>query len=126
MCGPGYIPVMVLKDCEPELPYIIASLINKCLKESSFPDCCKISLVVLVFKNVEKRSMPKNCRSVNLLSAVSKVFEKFVNNWIIDPLEKLAFFLISNMVLGHLDQNADLLRVVSDRTGRVFNRSGAT
>ena len=82
--------------------------------------------MVLVFKNVEKRSMPKNCRSVNLLSAVSKVFEKFVNNWIIDPLEKLAFFLISNMVLGHLDQNADLLRVVSDRTGRVFNRSGAT
>ena len=30
------------------------------------------------------------------------------------------------MVLGHLDQNADLLRVVSDRIGRVFNRSGAT
>ena len=32
------IPVVVLKNCEPELSYILAKLFNKCLKESSFPD----------------------------------------------------------------------------------------
>ena len=37
--GPVCIPVVVLKNCEPELSYILAELFNKCLKDSSFPDC---------------------------------------------------------------------------------------
>ena len=50
--GPDYIPVVVLKNCEPELSYILTKLFNKCLKESCFPDCWKVSSVVPVFKNV--------------------------------------------------------------------------
>ena len=52
--GPDCIPVVVLKNCEPELFYILAELFNKCLKESCFPDCWKVSLMVPVFKNVGK------------------------------------------------------------------------
>ena len=52
--GPDCIPVVVLKNCEPELSYILAELFNKCLKESCFPDCWKVSLMVPVFKNVGK------------------------------------------------------------------------
>ena len=37
--GPDCIPVMVLKNCEPELLFILAEIFNKCLKESCFPDC---------------------------------------------------------------------------------------
>ena len=37
--GPDCIQVVVLKNCEPELSYILAELFNKCLKESCFPDC---------------------------------------------------------------------------------------
>ena len=37
--GPNCIPVVVLKNCEPELSYILAKLFNMCLKESCFPDC---------------------------------------------------------------------------------------
>ena len=50
--SPDYIPVMVLKNCEPELSYILAELFNKCLKESCFPDFWKVSSLVPVFKNV--------------------------------------------------------------------------
>ena len=50
--GSDCIPVMVLKNCEPELSYILAELFKKCLQESCFPDCWKISSVVPVFKNV--------------------------------------------------------------------------
>ena len=50
--GPDCIPVVVLKNYEPELSYILAELFNKCLKESCFPDCWKVSSVVPVFKNV--------------------------------------------------------------------------
>ena len=54
--GPDCIPVVVLKNCEPELSYILAELFNKCLKESCFPDCWKVSLVVPVFNNVGEKS----------------------------------------------------------------------
>ena len=58
--GPDCIPVVVLKNCEPELSYILAGLFNKCLKESCFPDCWKVSSVVPAFKNVGERSTAKN------------------------------------------------------------------
>ena len=72
------------KNCEPELSYILAELFNKCLKESCFPDCWKVSSVVPVFKNVGERCTAKNYCPVSVLSVVSKVFEKLVNNRIVD------------------------------------------
>ena len=89
--GPDYIPVVVLKNCEPEHSYILAELFNKCLKESCFPEW-KVSLVVTVFKNVGERSTAKNCRPVSLLSVVGKVFEKLVDNNIVNHLEKCGLF----------------------------------
>ena len=53
-CGPDCIPVVILKNCEPELSYILVTLFNKCLKESYFPDCWKVSSLVPVCKNVGK------------------------------------------------------------------------
>ena len=41
--GPDWIPVVVLKNCEPEFSYMLAELFNKCHKESCFPDCWKVS-----------------------------------------------------------------------------------
>ena len=90
--GPDCISLMVLKNCEPELSYILAEPFNKCLKESCFPDCWKVSSVVPVFKNVGERSTAKNYRPVSFLSVVSKVFEKLVNNRIVDHLEKCGLF----------------------------------
>ena len=118
--GPDCIPVVILKNCEPELSYILAKLFNKCLKESCFPDCWKVSSVVPVFKNVGERSTAKNYRPVSHLSVVCKVFEKLVNNRIIDHLEKCGLF--SDFQYGFRSSRsiADLLIVVSDRM------SGAT
>ena len=90
--GPDCIPVVVLKNCEPELSYILAELFNMCLKESFFPDCWKVSSVVRVFKSIGERSTVKNYHPVSLLSVVSKVFEKLVNNRIVDLLEKCGLF----------------------------------
>ena len=95
---------MVLKNCEPKLSYILVELFNKFLKESCFSNCWKVSSVVPVFKNVEERSTAKNQRPVSLLSVVSKVFEKRMNNRIVDHLENVVFFLIFSMVLGLPDQ----------------------
>ena len=113
--GPNCIPVMVLKNCEPELSYLLAELFSK-----------KVSSVVPVFKNVGERSTAKNYHPISLLSVVSKVFEKLVNNRIVDHLEKCG--LSSDFQYGFRSSRStvDLLTVVSDRIARAFNRSGAT
>ena len=59
--------------------------------------------MVHVYKNVRERSATKNYHPVNLLYVVRKVFEKLVNNRIVDHLN-VDFFLISSMVLGLLNQ----------------------
>ena len=69
------VPVMVLKNCEPEPSYILAELFNECLKEFCFPDFWKVSSVTPVFKNAGESSTAKNYRPVSLLSVVSKVFQ---------------------------------------------------
>ena len=54
------IPVVVLKNCDPELSYILAEIFNKCHNKSCFPDCWKVSSVFPVFKNIGERSTAKN------------------------------------------------------------------
>ena len=54
--------------------------------------------MVPVLKNIEEKSTAKNYCPVSLLSVVSKVFEKLVNNRIIDDLETCGLF--SNFQYG--------------------------
>ena len=124
--GPHCIPVVVLKNCEPELSFILAELFNNCLKESCFPDCWKVLSLVPVFKNVGEKATGKNYYPVCFLSVVSKVFEKLVNNSIIDHLEKCGLFSDFQYCFRSSRSTADLLSVVSDRIARALNRSVAT
>ena len=124
--GPDCIPVVVLKNCEPELSYILAELFNKCLKECCFPDCWKVSSVAPVFKNIGERSTAKNYCPVSLLSAVRKAFEKLVNNRIVDHLKKGGLFSDFQYGFRSSRATADLFTVVPDRVARALNNSGAT
>ena len=60
--------------------------------------------MVSVFKNVGERSTAKNYRPVSLLSVVSKVFGKLINNRLVHQLEKRELFLISSIVLVLLNE----------------------
>ena len=68
--GPDCISILVLKNCEPELSYILAELFNMCLEESGSPDCWKVSSVVPVFKNVGEKSAAGNYYPDSLLSVI--------------------------------------------------------
>ena len=82
--------------------------------------------MVPVFKNAEERFTAKKNSHVGFLSVFSKVFEKLVNNRIVDHLEKFDPF--SNFQYGFRSSQSttDLLTVVSDRIAKVFNGSRAT
>ena len=82
--------------------------------------------MVPVCRNVGKRSTAKSYRPVSLLFLVSKVFEKLVNNRIVDHLEKCGLFSDFQYGFRSSQSTADLLTLVSDRIVRAFNRSGTT
>ena len=117
---------VVLKNCEPELSYILAELFDIYLTDSCFSDFWKASLVVLVFKNAGESSTAKNYCPVRLLLVVSKVFEKLLNNRIDDHVKKCGIFSDSQYGFRSSQSTADFLTVVSDRISRAFNWSGAT
>ena len=50
--------------------------------------------MVPVYKNVGERSTAKNYRPASLLSVVSKVFKKLVDNRIVDHPEKCGHFSV--------------------------------
>ena len=92
------------------------------MKGSCFPDCWKVSSVVPIFKDIGERSISL----ISLFSVVSKVFEKPVNNRLVDHLEKCGLFSDFRYGFRSSRSTLDLLTVVSDRTARAFNSSGAT
>ena len=73
-----------------------------------------------------KGLLPKSYRPVSLLSVVSKVLEKLVNNRIVDHVEKSGLFSDFQYGFRSSRSTADLLTVVSNRIARAFNWSGAT
>ena len=79
--------------------------------------------MVPVFKNVGERSIAKNYRPVSLLSLVSKVFEKLVNNRIVNHLGKSILFSDFHYGFRSFRSTADLLTDVSDRIAWAFYRS---
>ena len=68
----------------------------------------------------------KNYHPVSLLSVVSEVFEKLVNNRIFDDAEKCSLFSDFQYGFRSSRSTADLLTAVSDRIARAFNKSAAT
>ena len=82
--------------------------------------------MVPVFKNVRERSTAKNYCPVSLLFVVRKFFEKLANNRIVNHRDKCSLFSDFDYGFRSSRSTADLLKIVSDRIGRAFNRSGAT
>ena len=113
---------MVLKNCWPELSYILAQLFNKCLKEL-FSRLLEGLLVVPVFKNVGERSTAKNYYPASLLPVVSKVFQKLVNR-IADHQQKCGLFSDFQYGFRSSQSNADLLTVASDKLLRLLTDLG--
>ena len=118
--------MVVLKNCQPEISWILAELFNIRVNESRFLDCWKTSLVVPIFKNAVERSTPKKCCPVSLLSADSKILEKFLYNRPVEHLEKRG--LLSDFWYGFNSSQStkDLLSFLSDTTARAFNRPRPT
>ena len=66
-----------LKDGAEVLALPLCNLVNLSIKQSLFPDQCKIAKLKPLFKKGSK-SDPKNYRPISLLPVVSKIIEKTI------------------------------------------------
>ena len=95
------LPVVVLKNCEHEISYMLADVFNICLKESYFLHCWKVSSAILALENINEKSVALNCCSANLLCVFGKICQKIGKNRLVDHHQKYGlFFLIFSMVSG--------------------------
>ena len=81
---------------------------------------------VPVFKNGVERFTAKNYHPVSLFSVVSEVFEKLVNNKVVDHLEKCDLFSDFKNGFSSSRSTAALLTAASDKNASAFNSSGTT
>ena len=66
-----------LKDGTELLALPLCNLVNLSIKQSLFPDQCKIAKLKTLFKKGSK-SEPKNYRPISLLPVASKIIEKTI------------------------------------------------
>ena len=109
-----------------EVSYILAELFNSVWRSPVFQIVGRFYQFAPIFNNVWESSTAKSYRPVSLLSVVGQVFEKLVNNRIVDHLGKCGLFSDFQFVFRSSQSTADLLTVASDRIASAFNRSVAT
>ena len=71
--------------------------------KSCSPDCWRVSSLFSAFRNVERKSMAKSYRPICLLSVVSKILGKILNNRLVDHLEKYDLSLFQRLILWQLN-----------------------
>ena len=74
--SPDGISNIVLKEIKEVVSSILVTLCNKSFEEGNFPSHCKVTKVIPLFKSGD--TDPDNYRSIFVLSAPSRVYEK---NW---------------------------------------------
>lgn len=69
---------------------VISHLANLCFEHGIFPAALKKAIITPVYKNGDKSEV-SNYRPISVLTAISKVLEKLVNNRLINYLSKIDF-----------------------------------
>ena len=78
--GPDGITNEVLKSLPQKYISRIATIFNKCLSFSYFPQCWKEATVILIPKPGKDISLPESHRPISLLSNLGKLFEKHIQS----------------------------------------------
>ena len=90
----------------------LTKLINQSIKENDFPTLLKIAAILPFYKKNE-RSHKNNYRPVSVLSALSKIFGKVLQNQILEFINDILSTYVSAYRKGYSTQHV-LTRLVED------------
>ena len=89
--GPDGISNKVLKLCCNSIIEPLQILINRCMREGSFPKSLKIAKVVPIYKDGDKNKFD-NYRPISMLSGLAKIFERVIYNRMVSFLHTFCLF----------------------------------
>ena len=78
--GTDKIPTILIKQLSRELAPYLCFLINQIIRTGIFPDRWRQGLISPIFKNSGSRTVRTNFRPVTITNALSKVFERIIDN----------------------------------------------
>ena len=91
--GPNSIPIYILKISNNFFSDLLSDIVNLSFKTGIFPDLCKLSKIIPIFKR-DDPMLCVNYRPISLLSIFSKIFEKLIYN------RMYSFLNSNNLIYG--------------------------
>ena len=91
--GPNSIPIFILKISNNFFSDVLTDIVNLSFKAGIFPDLCKLSKIIPIFKK-DDPMLCVNYRPISLLSIFSKIFEKLIYN------RMYSFLNSNNLIYG--------------------------
>ena len=88
----------MLVDAKEFVSEPLAFIMNLSFSTGIFPDKLKMARVVPIFKKGDK-SIPGNYRPISILPIISKLFDKLVNNRIVNFWKGTKYCIITSMDL---------------------------
>lgn len=110
----GYdeIPIKFIKMTSRQLTGPVTIIVNKCIQQNLFPECMKLANITPIYKKKDKLNKD-NYRSVNLLIALSKIFEKLLSDQMCEHMKALFHSYLSGFRKAHGCQDI-LTRLTED------------
>ena len=84
----GDLPERLRKEASIFLAEPLTDIYNACLEQGAYPDAWKMETVTPVPKKVTKLKLLKDIRKIACTSDFSKLFEKFLKDWIIEDISQ--------------------------------------
>lgn len=111
--SPDLIPMIFYMNTASNISEALSILFNLSIKTRKFPDKWKESLITPIYKSGEKSNI-ENYRPVSIISAASKIFERYLFNYIHDKTREFISdsqhgFSIGKSTLTNLMEYSDYL-----------------
>lgn len=104
------ISTSLLKNIIHPIAQPLADIINCCLDKGIFPDKMKIAKVIPIFKTGKKTDI-KNYRPISILPAISKIFEKLIEQRITSFIER--FNIVASSQFGFRKKHSTQMAILS-------------